>query len=77
MFVSYVPTRLLALDRQTTTTTESGTTATTKHAIHTHISKESSRAKKHRKMRWGDECMPPLVLSVDTVYLLPPSRGEA
>ena len=35
LFVSYVPTRPLALDRQTTTATESGTTATTKHAIHT------------------------------------------
>ena len=30
-----VPTRPLALDRQTTTTTKSGTSATTKHAIHT------------------------------------------
>ena len=35
LFVSYVPTRPLALDRQTTTTTESGTTSTTKLAIHT------------------------------------------
>ena len=31
--VSYVPTRPLALGRQTITATESGTTATTKHAI--------------------------------------------
>ena len=35
LFVRYAPTRPLALDRQTTTATESGTTATTKHAIHT------------------------------------------
>ena len=39
-------TRPLALDRQTTTATEAGTTATTKHGIHTHFSKESSRGKK-------------------------------
>ena len=32
IFVSYVPTRPLALGRQTITATESGTTATTKHA---------------------------------------------
>ena len=49
LFVSYVPTRPLALDRQTTTATESGTTATTKHAIHTHFSEESSRGKKTPK----------------------------
>ena len=44
LFVSYAPMRPLALDRQTTTATESGTT--TKHAIHTHFSKESSRGKR-------------------------------
>ena len=34
LFVSYVPTRPLALDRRTTTATESRTTATTKHTAY-------------------------------------------
>ena len=36
LFVSYVPTRPLALDRQTTTATESGTTASNNKARHPH-----------------------------------------
>ena len=61
-------------DRQTTTAMESGTTATRKHAIHTHlfIQRVFSGKKKQQTMRYGDERMPPLVSSVDTVYLLPP-----
>ena len=76
-FVSYVPTRPLALDRQTTTASEAGTTATNEHDIHTHFFKEPSQGKIHQTMRYGDECMPPLVSSVDTVYLLTPSSGAA
>ena len=54
VFVSYVPTRPPALNWQTTIATESGTTATTKHAIHTDFSKASSRGKKkpNNAIRW-------------------------
>ena len=38
----------------------------------THIPPKSLLGeKKHQTVRYGDECMPPLVSSVDTVYLLP------
>ena len=57
LFVRYVPTRPLALDRQTTTATESGTTATTKHTAY--ISPKSLLGEKtHQTMRYRDECMP-------------------
>ena len=45
LFDSYIPTRHLSLDRQTTTATESGTPATTTHAIYTHFSKQYFRGK--------------------------------
>ena len=78
IFVSYVPTRPLALDRQMTTATESGTTATTKHTDC--ISAKSLLGeKKHqtRTMRYGTNACHSLVSSVDTVDLLRPLRGAA
>ena len=60
-FVSYVPTRPLALDRHTTTATETGTTATTTmHTLHSaYTSPKSLLGKKnHQTMRYRDECMP-------------------
>ena len=52
-FFSYVPTRPLALDRQTTTATESETTATRKRAIRTPpiLLHESFRGKKSLNKR--------------------------
>ena len=50
VFVSYVPTRPLALDRQTITATESGTTATTKRTAYISLFwKGLLGEKKHQK----------------------------
>ena len=56
LFVSFVPTRPLALDRQTTTATESGSTSTTKLPIHTAYAAPKSLLgeKKHQTMRYRD-----------------------
>ena len=69
LFVSYVATRPLPVDRQTTTETEAGATATTKHAFHTTYTSPKSLLweNNHQTMRDRDECMP-LVSSVNTVY---------
>ena len=78
LFVSYVPTRPLPLDRQTTTATESGTTATTKHTAY--ISPKSLLGEKNTKRvrcDTGTNACHSLVSSVDTVYLLRPSRCAA
>ena len=75
-FVSFVPTRPLALDRQTTTATESGTTATTKHTAY--ISPKSLLGeKKHQSFKrcdTGTNACHSLVSSENTVYLLRPFR---
>ena len=52
LFVSCVPKRPLALDRQTTAATESGATSTTQHAMHTaDISPKSLLGKKKSSKR--------------------------
>ena len=63
--VSCVPTRPLALGRQTVTATESGTTATTKHAILQRVFSGGKNTKK--TMRYGTNACHSLVSSVDTV----------
>ena len=47
------------------------------HRVYFSNQRVFSGKKKHQTMRCRDECMAPLVFSVDTVYLLPPSRGAA
>ena len=56
-FVSYVPTRPLTLDRQTTTAMESGTTATTKHTAYV-SPKSLLLGNKYQTMRYRVVCMP-------------------
>ena len=60
LFFSYVPTRSLALDRQMTTATESGTTATIKHTAYILFLQKVFSGKKtpnaYDAIR--DECMP-------------------
>ena len=51
LFFSYVPSRPLALDRQTTTATESGTTETTKNTAYIYP-QNLLGGKKHKQMRY-------------------------
>ena len=57
------------VDRQTTTATDTGTTARTKHAVHIAYTCPKSLVGEmnHSTLRYRDKCMP-LVSSADTVY---------
>ena len=65
ILVSCVPTRPLALGRQTITATESGT-AITKHAILERLFSGRKNTKQTRTMRYGTNACHSLVSSVDT-----------
>ena len=57
LFVIYVQARPLALDRQTTSATESVTTSITNHTAYTYP-KSFFGEKKHQSIGYWDECMP-------------------
>ena len=77
LICSYVPTRALALgpanDHSNGVRDHSNNKARHPHTapIYMYVSPNSFvGGKEHQTMRYRDECMPPLVYSVDTVYLL-------
>ena len=76
LFVSYVPTRPLAFERQTTTATESATTATTKSHPPKRLLGDKKTPNSYDAIR--DECMPltGFFRGYD-LHFVRPSRGAA